>query len=75
MSIYEQFDELVENALTKRSQADLKKLADWFMTYNDYDFGGEFYNIDGSYGLRVNRVAADDGTEEITCELVNFDDL
>ena len=70
--IYEEFDDLVEAVLTNpEDQAALASLAEWFSIYNNYDWGGELFNIDGSYGLRVTK--HEDGTE--TYELVNFDDL
>ena len=49
----------------------LASLAEWFQIYNNYDWGGDMYNIDGSHGLRIHK--AEDGTE--TYELVDFDDL
>ena len=70
--IYEEFDDLVEAVLTNpEDQAALASLAEWFSIYNNYDWGGDMYNIDGSHGLRIHK--AEDGTE--TYELVDFDDL
>ncbi len=70
--IYEQFEDLVDAVLMDRTdQKALASLAEWFRTYNDYDWGGDMFNVDGSNGLRI--IKSEDGTE--TYELVSFDDL
>ena len=70
--IFEQFDDLVEAVLNDPTdQKALASLAEWFQIYNNYDWGGDMYNIDGSHGLRILK--AEDGTE--TYEFVDFDDL
>ncbi|MBQ3262519.1 MAG: hypothetical protein IJH52_05035 [Oscillospiraceae bacterium] len=70
--IFEQFDDLVEAVLNDPTdQEALGSLAEWFQIYNNYDWGGDMYNIDGSHGLRILK--AEDGTE--TYEFVDFDDL
>ena len=70
--IFEQFDDLVEDVLNDpTNQEKLASLAEWFSIYNNYDWGVEMFNIDGSHGLRVHKI--EDGTE--TYEFVDFDDL
>ena len=70
--IFEEFDNLVDAVLNDPAdQKALASLAEWFQIYNNYDWGGDMYNIDGSHGLR--SLKAEDGTE--TYELVDFDDL
>ena len=70
--IFEEFDDLVEAVLNDPSdQEALGSLAEWFQIYNNYDWGGDMFNIDGSHGLRILK--AEDGSE--TYELVDFDDL
>ncbi len=70
--IYEEFDDLVDAALNDpTNQEVLASLAEWFSIYNNYDWGGDMFNIDGSHGLRVHK--NEDGTE--TYEFIDFDDL
>ena len=70
--IFEEFDNLVDAVLNDpTNQEKLASLAEWFSIYNNYDWGGEMFNIDGSHGLRILK--AEDGTE--TYELIDFDDL
>lgn len=70
--IYEEFDDLVEAVLNDpEDQKALASLAEWFSIYNNYDWGGDMFNIDGSHGLRVVKSA--DGAEHY--EFVDFDDL
>ena len=70
--IYEDFEDLVEAVLENPAdQKILASLAEWFSIYNNYDWGGDMFNIDGSHGLRV--IKNEDGTE--TYEFVDFDDL
>lgn len=70
--IFEEFDSLVDAALADpTNQEILASLAEWFSIYNNYDWGGDLYNIDGSHGLRVIR--GEDGA--VTYEFVDFDDL
>ena len=75
MRSVDEFEKLIEKAYATESQADLKALADWFLQYNNYDYGGEFYNIDGSRGLKILTEEKPDGTTETTYKLINFDDL
>ena len=70
--IFEEFDNLVDAVLNDPTdQKVLASLAEWFQIYNNSDWGGDMYHIDGSHGLRILK--AEDGTE--TYELVDFDDL
>ena len=70
--IYEEFDDLVEAVLNDPTdQKALASLAEWFSVYNNYDWGGDMFNIDGSHGLRITK--HEDGTESY--EFVDFDDL
>ena len=73
--LIDEFEKLIAKAYETESQEDLKALADWFLQYNNYDYGGEFYNIDGSRGLKIITVEKEDGTTETTYKLINFDDL
>ena len=70
--IFEEFDNLVDAVLNDPTdQEALASLAEWFQIYNNYDWGGDMYNIDGSHGLRIHK--AEDGAE--TYEFIDFDDL
>lgn len=75
MRSVDEFEKLIFKAYETESQEDLKALAEWFLKYNNYDYGGEFYNIDGSRGLKINNVEKADGTTETTYQLIDFDDL
>ena len=75
MRSVDEFEKLIENAYATESQEDLKALANWFLQYNNYDYGGEFYNIDGSRGLKIETVEKPDGTTETIYKLIDFDDL
>ena len=48
MRSVDEFEKLIEQAYATESQKDLEALANWFLQYNNYDYGGEFYNIDGT---------------------------
>ena len=69
--IFEEFDNLVDAVLNDPSdQKALASLAEWFQIYNNYDWGGDMYNIDGSHGLRILK--AEDGTEyNVTFNVAN----
>ena len=75
MRSVDEFEQLISKAYETESQEDLKALADWFLKYNNYDFGGEFYNIDGSRGLQILTEEQPDGTTKTTYKLIDFDDL
>ena len=75
MRSVDEFEKLITQAYATESQEDLKALAEWFLKYNNYDYGGEFYNIDGSRGLKIITEGKPDGTKETTYKLINFDDL
>lgn len=75
MRSVDEFEKLIEQAYATESQEDLKALANWFLQYNNYDYGGEFYNIDGSRGLKIETEEQPDGTTKTTYKLINFDDL
>ena len=75
MRSVDEFEKLIEQAYATESQEDLKALANWFLQYNNYDYGGEFYNIDGSRGLKIETEEQSDGTTKTTYKLINFDDL
>ena len=75
MRSVDEFEKLISQAYATESQEDLKALANWFLQYNNYDYGGEFYNIDGSRGLKIETVEKDDGTTETVYKLIDFDDL
>ena len=75
MRSIEEFENLITKAYETKSQEDLKALANWFLQYNNYDYGGEFYNIDGSHGLKIVTEEKPDGTTETTYKLIDFDDL
>lgn len=75
MRSVDEFEKLIEQAYATESQKDLEALANWFLQYNNYDYGGEFYNIDGSRGLKIVKTEKEDGTVETTYQLIDFDDL
>ena len=75
MRSVDEFEKLIEQAYATESQEDLKALANWFLQYNNYDYGGEFYNIDGSRGLKIETEEQPGGTTKTTYKLINFDDL
>ena len=44
--IFEEFDNLVDAVLENPAdQKALASLAEWFQIYNNYDWGGDMYNI------------------------------
>ena len=75
MRSVDEFEKLIEQAYATESQEDLKALANWFLQYNNYDYGGEFYNIDGSRGLKIVEEEQPDGSTKTTYKLIDFDDL
>ena len=75
MRSVDEFEKLIEQAYLTKSQEDLKALANWFLQYNNYDFGGEFYNIDGSHGLKIETVEKPDGTTGTFYKLIDFDEM
>ena len=75
MRSVDEFEKLISQAYATESQEDLKALANWFLQYNNYDYGGEFYNIDGSRGLQILTEEQPDGTTKTTYKLIDFDDL